>query len=314
MEGGEGCPRWVKGIKEEEPTSLVAAHEEEDPMSEAAARVKINKLLEEAGWRFFAEDGKPANIRLEPSVTIKAADLDGLGDDFEKASKGFIDFLLLDERGFPLIVLEAKSEEKNPLVGKEQARRYARSQNCRFVILSNGNLHYFWDLEHGNPGPITAFPTPDSASARRGRSAPRPQASDRRAGGARLHRPHPAAELRQRGRLEERERARRIQASQQAALSAPYQLTGGPRAAKAVKEAAIASCSRWPQARARPSPPPPSSSCSCARATPDACSSWWTGWNSKSKHSRRSGICFRRTARLSSTNRTATTGGAPKLS
>lgn len=48
-------------------------------------------------------------------------------------------------RSFPLIVLEAKAEGKDPLVGKEQARRYARSLNCRFVILSNGNLHYFWD-------------------------------------------------------------------------------------------------------------------------------------------------------------------------
>ena len=67
----------------------------------------------------------------------------------------------------PLIVLEAKSEEKKPLVGKEQARRYAREVDCRFVILSNGNQHYYWDLKHGNPDPITAFPTPDSASAYR---------------------------------------------------------------------------------------------------------------------------------------------------
>ncbi len=59
-------------------------------------------------------------------------------------------------------MLEAKAEDKNPLVGKEQARKYARAQNCRFVILSNGNLHYFWDLERGNPYVITAFPTPES--------------------------------------------------------------------------------------------------------------------------------------------------------
>ncbi len=144
-------------------------------MSEAAARVKINRLLEEAGWRFFAEDGKPANICLEPSVTIKASDLDDLGDDFERTSRGFIDFLLLDENGFPFIVLEAKSEDKNPLVGKEQARKYARSQDCRFVILSNGNRHYFWDLEHGNPNPATTFPTPDAASARRDVSPPDPK-------------------------------------------------------------------------------------------------------------------------------------------
>ena len=131
-------------------------------MNEATARIKINTLLEAAGWRFFADGDRPANIQLEPSVSLKASDLDALGDNFDNAAKGFIDFLLLDPKGFPLIVLEAKSEDKNPLVGKEQARKYARSLNCRFVMLSNGNLHYFWDLERGNPYLITAFPTPDS--------------------------------------------------------------------------------------------------------------------------------------------------------
>jgi len=131
-------------------------------MKEAAARIKINKLLESAGWRFFADGKNPANIQLEPSVTLKTQDLDALGENFEKVTKGFIDFLLLNEKGFPFIVLEAKAEDKSPLVGKEQARKYAKSQNCRFVILSNGNLHYFWDLERGNPYVITAFPTPGS--------------------------------------------------------------------------------------------------------------------------------------------------------
>lgn len=131
---------------------------------EATARIKINKLLEAAGWRFFQDGNGPANIRLEPSVTIKTSDLVALGDNFEKSTKGFVDFLLLDARGFPLLVLEAKAEDKNPLIGKEQARKYAKSQNCRFVILSNGNLHYFWDLERGNPYVITSFPTPDSVT------------------------------------------------------------------------------------------------------------------------------------------------------
>ncbi|MBX2997787.1 MAG: DEAD/DEAH box helicase family protein [Caldilineaceae bacterium] len=132
------------------------------PQSEATARIKINDLLKAAGWRFFADANGPANIVLEPSVKLKPADLDALGDNFEKAGKGFVDFLLLNEKGFPLIVLEAKAEDKNPLVGKEQARKYARSLNCRFVMLSNGNLHYFWDLDRGNPYIITAFPTPTS--------------------------------------------------------------------------------------------------------------------------------------------------------
>jgi type I restriction enzyme R subunit len=143
-------------------------------MKEATARIKINKLLETAGWRFFPEGGAPANIRLEPAVAIRPADLDKLGENFEKAERGYVDFLLLDARGFPLVVLEAKAENKNPLVGKEQARKYARSQNCRFVILSNGNLHYFWDLERGNPYVITSFPSPDSVAGYR-QTIPNPQ-------------------------------------------------------------------------------------------------------------------------------------------
>ena len=143
-------------------------------MKEATARIKINKLLEAAGWRFFADGNGPANIQLEPNVKIKTQDLDAFGEDFDKVSSGFIDFLLLNEKSFPFIVLEAKAENKNPLVGKEQARKYARSQNCRFVILSNGNLHYFWDLERGNPYVITAFPTPVSVTGYQ-KSVPNPK-------------------------------------------------------------------------------------------------------------------------------------------
>ena len=130
---------------------------------EAQARIKINRLLEEAGWLFFDTLNGKANIALEPSIKITKARLDELGDDFDKTKTGFIDFLLLDKQGFPFIVLEAKAEDKNPLFGKEQARQYARSQHCRFIILSNGNSHYLWDLERGNPQVIYRFPSPDLA-------------------------------------------------------------------------------------------------------------------------------------------------------
>lgn len=129
---------------------------------EARARIKINKLLEASGWRFFDDERGKANIALEPNVKLTQAQVDAMGEDFETSGKGFIDFLLLDVQGFPLVVLEAKAEDKNPLIGKEQARKYAKSQNCRFVILSNGNLHYLWDLKQGNPHIITRFPAPDS--------------------------------------------------------------------------------------------------------------------------------------------------------
>jgi type I restriction enzyme R subunit len=131
---------------------------------EATARIKINKLLEEAGWRFFDSAAGKANIVLEPNVKLTTAQVSGLGNDFEGVKNGFIDFLLLDEKSAPLIVLEAKAEDKSPLVGKEQARKYARAQNCRFVLLSNGNLHYFWDLMQGSPYVISRFPGPESVA------------------------------------------------------------------------------------------------------------------------------------------------------
>jgi len=129
---------------------------------EAKARIKINKLLEASGWRFFDDENGRANISLENNVKITEKYINETGEDFEKTKNGYIDFLLLDEKGFPFIVLEAKAEKFNPLIGKEQARNYAKGQGCRLVILSNGNLHYFWDLEEGNPYVISKFPTPES--------------------------------------------------------------------------------------------------------------------------------------------------------
>ena len=219
-------------------------------MKEATARIKINKLLEAAGWRFFAEENKPANIRLEPSVTIRTSDLDALGENFEKTSKGFIDFLLLDAKGFPLIVLEAKAEDKTPLVGKEQARKYAKSQNCRFVILSNGNLHYFWDLERGNPYVITSFPTPDSVTGYQ-KVTPNPQRLIEDQVGddyiVLTQRPNYKSEAAWRN---EAERPGYIKANKLRF----YALTSSARFMRCnapLKKAKTVSCSKWPPAQAR---------------------------------------------------------------
>lgn len=126
---------------------------------EAQARIKINKLLEESGWRFVDNSLGKANIQLEPGIKYSE-----LGDDFEHEVHGFIDFLLLDKDGRPLLVVEAKKESVDPLSAKEQARNYARNCGARFIILSNGNIHYFWDTKHGNPDTISRFPTQDSIS------------------------------------------------------------------------------------------------------------------------------------------------------
>lgn len=121
---------------------------------EAKARLKINMLLSDAGWRLVDDEGGPANVDVENRV-----DIENPGDDFENTRKGFVDYLLLDSNQKPIAVLEAKRESIAPLSAKEQARDYANSLHVRYVILSNGNTHYFWDMYFGNPEPISAFPT-----------------------------------------------------------------------------------------------------------------------------------------------------------
>ncbi len=129
---------------------------------EAKARLKINEMLKEAGWLFFDVGNKPANVAVELNVKMTIKQVNDLGEDFDRTKNGFVDFLLLDENGKPFIVLEAKSEDKNPLIGKEQARQYAKSLYVKHIILSNGNIHYFWNIEKGNPQIITAFPSYES--------------------------------------------------------------------------------------------------------------------------------------------------------
>ena len=218
---------------------------------EAKAKIKINKLLEESGWRFFDDDKGKANIVLEPKVKLTQSAIDALGENFETTSNGFIDFLLLDEKGFPLIVLEAKAEDKNPLIGKEQARKYAKSQNCRFVILSNGNLHYFWDLEQGNPHIVTRFPAPDSVKGLH-RFQPSPDKLVNEPIGSDYivltQMPTYANEAGWRNEAERKD----FLAKNRLRFMREYQNRAVRSIQQAVKEGKAVSCSRWRQARAKP--------------------------------------------------------------
>ncbi len=118
---------------------------------ESYSRLKINKLLEESGWHLIDTPLQKKNVDTEPNVKYG-----------KNGDGGFIDYLLFDKKGFPLVVIEAKNEDKDPLVGKEQARTYAINVKARFIILSNGNVHYLWDIQNGNPRVINVFPTQET--------------------------------------------------------------------------------------------------------------------------------------------------------
>ena len=63
--------------------------------------------------------------------------------------------------------MEAKKEDLHPLVAKEQARKYAKTVYAQFIILSNGIIHFLWDLKKGNPKPIYKFPSPNEIGAKK---------------------------------------------------------------------------------------------------------------------------------------------------
>ena len=67
---------------------------------EAMSRIKINRLLEESGWRFFDDKNGKANICLEKTIKMSKRFFEDFGKDFEEAKYGYVDFLLLDDRGF----------------------------------------------------------------------------------------------------------------------------------------------------------------------------------------------------------------------
>ena len=83
-------------------------------MTEANARIVIDKLLRESDWILPGDDGV-VNVDTEM-----------------QNQSGFADYVLKDENDFPICIIEAKKELVSPLVGKEQARGYAKSLNCRF--------------------------------------------------------------------------------------------------------------------------------------------------------------------------------------
>jgi type I restriction enzyme, R subunit len=133
--------------------------------NEAHARIKINQLLIEAGWLFFDTELGKANILLENNVKITQKEIDAWGNDYDKVKNGSLDFLLIDSNSKPICVLEAKKESSHQLVAKDQARKYANSVNAQYIILSNGIVHYFWDIKKGNPKPIYKFLSPNEIGA-----------------------------------------------------------------------------------------------------------------------------------------------------
>ena len=105
---------------------------------ETDARMVIDQLLRDADWE----------ITDKSQVSTE-----------EPLADGRADYLLKNTRTQPLAVIEAKRFSIDPYSAKEQAREYAESLSAPFVILSNGQEHYFWDYNDGDARPILGLPS-----------------------------------------------------------------------------------------------------------------------------------------------------------
>ncbi len=124
---------------------------------------KIDVLLREQGW--IVGDKKSVRIEIDTKQSnfrtqaYKMVD-ETLTNDLDSQ---YADYLLLDQYGEPLAIVEAKRTSKDPIAAAQtQAESYAddiKSQLGRdiFIFMSNGYEIWFWDRERYPPRIVKGF-------------------------------------------------------------------------------------------------------------------------------------------------------------
>ncbi len=128
--------------------------------TEADARILIDDQLRVAGWnpadksQVLTELKVSGGLRVaEPGLTsavLSTADGDSI-------PTGRADYVLLDQRGRPLAIIEAKKQAIQPYTAKQQALPYAKQIGAPFIFLTNGELIYFWDYQNDDARIVNSF-------------------------------------------------------------------------------------------------------------------------------------------------------------
>ena len=134
--------------------------------TEADARIMVDDLLRQAGWDpadksqvltevsiYGADEIGPGFIREGPQQE-EGFVLTGDGD---HVPTGRVDYQLLDRRGRPLAIIEAKRRAIEPYTAKQQALPYAKKIGAPFIFLTNGELIYFWDYGNDDARIVNSF-------------------------------------------------------------------------------------------------------------------------------------------------------------
>jgi type I restriction enzyme, R subunit len=106
-------------------------------MTEADSRIEIDELLRRAGWN----PADKSQVLTERTTALG------------KRS----DYVLLDQSGKPLAVVEAKRNAIHPYTAKQQALPNAKAMGAPFIFLTNGELIYFWDYQNDDARIVDSF-------------------------------------------------------------------------------------------------------------------------------------------------------------
>jgi len=128
---------------------------------ETDARILIDDQLRSAGWNPADKSQVLTEVLVTNGplgVTQPGGELNVLPTaDGDFVPTGRADYVLLDQRGRPLAVIEAKKQAIQPYVAKQQALPYARRINAPFIFLTNGELIYFWDYQNDDARIVDSF-------------------------------------------------------------------------------------------------------------------------------------------------------------
>jgi type I restriction enzyme R subunit len=135
--------------------------------TEADARILVDDLLREALWDPADKSQVLTEVHIQSAKKMAAgknqisetvSEFESGHDDTEsKSVTGRADYVLRNQNGRALAVIEAKKNAMNPYVAKQQALPYAKALGAPFIFLTNGELIYFWDYQNDDARIVASF-------------------------------------------------------------------------------------------------------------------------------------------------------------
>lgn len=133
-----------------------------DHATEADARIIIDDLLRQAGWDPIDKSQVLTEVtvrdfRVAESQSVYGEAAQHTTSDGDEVPTGRTDYVLIDQRGRPLAIIEAKRSAVQPYSAKQQALPYAKRIGAPFIFLTNGELIYFWDYTNDDARIVNSF-------------------------------------------------------------------------------------------------------------------------------------------------------------